>query len=181
MWVRQKQTCALGVQVCLRWRCRESNPSPKDSPTDIYKLSLTILASPVRPRETGSPTDQPLGPKACLSLRSRHTERHTGICLADGTRRRRSSWSTGGLYRPPSSMLNGVRPRAGEPHRKCDWHLKVCAEFTGSAPPGLQPVTSLFRRSLSSPVENKIITCFQGCQFGQFIVYPTHDSNQFIT
>jgi hypothetical protein len=64
----------------------------------------------------------------------------------------RSSRSAGLPQETELMSSAGVRPRAGELHKKCGWHLWVCADFAGSAPPGLQPVTSLLRRSLSSPV-----------------------------
>ena len=88
-----------------------------------------------------------------LSLNARQVERHSNICHTEDARRWRGSRSAG-LREGETGLVTstGVRPRGGEPHRKCGWHLWVCADFAGSAPPGLQPVTSLLRRSLSSPV-----------------------------
>ncbi len=54
-----------------RWRCRESNPGPEDSPQSIYRLSRCLISHPVAPQRQG-PSGQsrrPLSPDLAASVR----------------------------------------------------------------------------------------------------------------
>jgi hypothetical protein len=122
----------------------------KDRPADIYErswvlfLTMCLLAS-------GLPHGQPFGPESPLSHDQRRHMRHSGIVTPDSLTGRNSGVADV-ISRGDDCASCSLMRRAGEQHIECDWHLIVCTEFTRSVPLGSQSGTSLFRRSLSSPV-----------------------------
>lgn len=53
MQSRRKQNEGLISDEALkRWRCRESNPGPKQTTANVYKLSHCLLTSPDDPGVT---------------------------------------------------------------------------------------------------------------------------------
>ena len=139
-----------------QWRWRESNPRPKDSPTDIYKLSRAIWISPAEAPPNRVTRQLAASRWLGLSPDTRQIGWHSGLCNTGDARRRRGSRSVG-LYseRPALAHPRLCRKRHGRISKIASRYFGsycFCAELTGTAPPGLQPVTSLLRRSLSSPV-----------------------------
>ena len=72
------------------------------------------------------------------------------VCLA-----RAGPWRSSGpvdaVLLEDRTVNDSLMQRGAWQRRKCDWHLRVCAELTRSAPLGSHSGTSLSRRSLSSP------------------------------
>ena len=119
------------------------------STEDLYRLSRLLVLADRSPVDGGSTIRQPLEPESPSFARlaaSRAAPRHCGARPSPGQRREEADVASAG----GQTLSRAVRLR-GAGSRKCDWHLKVCADFARSAPLGLPSGASRFRRSLSSP------------------------------
>jgi hypothetical protein len=71
----------------------------------------------------------------------------------------RGSTQADGLPKEPwLSYPSAVKLRAALPHSQCDWHFWLCADFSSSAPLGLQFAVCCSRRNRSSPRQIKYTT-----------------------
>ncbi len=91
--------------------------------------------------------------KPRLGTLSGLVHRTLALCRPSRLRPESGSERTRPLRADLRSGAHCTRQREEEQHIQCGWHLKVCADFSSSAPLGSQSGTSLFRRSLSSPVK----------------------------
>ncbi len=120
------------VRTPIRWRCRESNPGPKNSGTDIYKHSQPISVSSEAPGPTRSLTDQPTGSWSPLSA----SRGCMPVFLTPG-RRLTGQQPPGARPLARDQAQASLMRRGGEPRSWCSWHLTMLLWFNEERAPRL--------------------------------------------
>ena len=126
----------------------------KNRPAEIYERSRSKRSSQAT-RPTHFAHDQPL-----VFCPGRGTPDSTPRLSRPSLSLAESGAGGRGLTKKTGLSGRSLMQRGAWQRRKCDWHLRFCAEFTSSAPLGSHSGTSLLRRSLSSPGDGMLPIAF---------------------